>query len=99
MIPCKQTAVAITCAAVAATVVFVPAVPAQQTLPPTTAPAGQQKSGKMQALEAGAKALQSNAPLQPFDVYLVGFHPMKDHPDMQVEAHHYCKVTAGQHKR
>lgn len=46
MIPRKQTAVAVTCAAVAATVLFVPAVPAQQTLPAKTAPTGQEKSGK-----------------------------------------------------
>ena len=25
-----------------------------------------------------------------FDIYLVGFHPMKDDPEMQMEAHHYC---------
>lgn len=42
------------------------------------------------ALEAGAKVLQSNTPLHPFDVYLVGFHPMKAHPEQQMEAHHYC---------
>lgn len=56
----------------------------------TTSPTGQEKSTKTRALEAGAKLLQSNAPLQPFDVYLVGFHPMKDAPDIQMEAHHYC---------
>jgi len=90
MTPRKHAVVTVAWAAVVAAVLFVPAVPAQQTLPPKTAPAGQEKSGKTQALEAGAKAMQSNAPLQPFDVYLVGFHPMKDRPDMQVEAHHYC---------
>lgn len=42
------------------------------------------------ALEAGAKVLQPNSPLHPFDVYLVGFHPLKDHPEHQMEAHHYC---------
>lgn len=25
------------------------------------------------------------------DVYLVGFHPMKDDPSHQMEAHHYCR--------
>jgi hypothetical protein len=53
-------------------------------------PSGTAKSAKTKVLEAGAKALQGNAPLKPFDVYLNGFHPMKDNPDMQMEAHHYC---------
>lgn len=52
--------------------------------------AGEPKSPKTVALEAGAKILQSAAPLRPFDVYIVGFHPMKDHPERQMEAHHYC---------
>jgi hypothetical protein len=51
---------------------------------------GDPKTPKTAALEAGARLLQSNAPLQPFDVYMVGFHPLKEHPDMQMEAHHYC---------
>ncbi|GAB3538046.1 OBAP family protein [Noviherbaspirillum agri] len=88
-LPRKQSAFAIAWAGMVAAILFVPAVPAQQT-PPKTAPAGQEKSGKTQALEAGAKVLQGNAPLEPFDVYLSGFHPMKDQPDMQVTAHHYC---------
>lgn len=51
---------------------------------------GEPKSPKTVALEVGAKVLQSNAPLKPFDVYMVGFHPIKDYPEMQMEAHHYC---------
>ncbi len=51
---------------------------------------GDPKSPKTTALEVGAKVLQSNAPLQPFDVYVHGFHPMKDHPDHQMESHHFC---------
>ena len=51
---------------------------------------GAPKSGKTITLEAGAKLLQSSAPLQTFDVYLNGFHPMKDHPEKQMEAHHFC---------
>lgn len=51
---------------------------------------GEKKTPKTVALEAGAKILQSNAPLKPFDVYLVGFHPMKDRPEQQMESHHYC---------
>ena len=54
------------------------------------APPGEPKSPKTVALETGARLLQTNAPLHPFDIYLVGFHPLKDHPNMQMEAHHYC---------
>jgi hypothetical protein len=57
---------------------------------PKTAPPGSDKSAKTRTLEAGAKLLQGNAPLHGFDVYLVGFHPMKDNPAMQMEAHHFC---------
>jgi hypothetical protein len=54
-------------------------------------PPGADKSAKTRTLEAGAKLLQRNTPLGPMDVYLVGFHPMKDHPEQQMEAHHYCR--------
>ncbi len=54
------------------------------------APPGDEKSGKMDALVLGAKLLQRNAPLGPMDVYIVGFHPMKDDPEHQMEAHHFC---------
>ena len=55
-----------------------------------TTPAGEPKSTKTKTLETGARILQSNAPLKAFDIYLIGFHPMKDHPELQMEAHHYC---------
>ncbi len=61
------------------------ACPAQTPQPP-----GDQKSPKTLTLEAGAGILQSNAPLKPFDIHMVGFHPMKDDPGHQMEAHHYC---------
>ncbi len=51
---------------------------------------GEPKSPRTIGLEAGARLLQSAAPLKPFDIHLVGFHPMKDHPEHQMEAHHYC---------
>ena len=54
-------------------------------------PAGEPKTPKTRLLEAGAKLLQDTSPLKPFDIYLVGFHPMKDHPENQMEAHHYCQ--------
>lgn len=53
-------------------------------------PPGETKSARTRTLEAGARLLQRNSPLGPMDVYLVGFHPMKDRPDHQMEAHHYC---------
>ncbi len=34
--------------------------------------------------------LQTDSPLDPMNVYLVGFHPMKDDPSHQMEAHHFC---------
>lgn len=54
-------------------------------------PPGERKSTKTSVLEKGAKVLQGKAPLRGIDTYLVGFHPMKLHPDRQMEAHHYCK--------
>lgn len=58
--------------------------------PPQEGSAGGEKAGKTEVLEAGAKLLQSRPPLGQLDVYLVGFHPMKDNPSVQMEAHHYC---------
>lgn len=63
---------------------------AQEGMQPSTVPAGDAKTPKTKMLEAGAKLLQSSSPLKPFDIYLVGFHPMKDSPEDQMEAHHYC---------
>lgn len=63
---------------------------AQEGMQPATAPAGDAKTPKTKMLEAGARLLQSSSPLKPFDIYLVGFHPMKDSPEHQMEAHHYC---------
>lgn len=63
---------------------------AQESTGDKAAPPGASKSAKTKTLETGAKVMQGNAPLKPFDVYLVGFHPMKDQPEMQVKAHHYC---------
>lgn len=42
-------------------------------------------------LESGAALIQSFQPLKNYNVYLVGFHPMKDHPHQQMIAYHYCK--------
>jgi hypothetical protein len=35
--------------------------------------------------------LQRSQPPGQLDIYLVGFHPMKDDPTHQIEAHHYCR--------
>lgn len=63
---------------------------AQQPTEPDVIPGGEAKTPKTRILEAGAKLLQSSSPLKPFDIYLVGFHPMKDSPEDQMEVHHYC---------
>lgn len=55
-----------------------------------TEPAGEEQRPVTRVLEAGAVALQSHAPLDVIDIYLVGFHPMKDEPLHQMEAHHFC---------
>ncbi|MBC7500709.1 MAG: OBAP family protein [Herminiimonas sp.] len=65
-------------------------VQAQQTANPVVVAPGAPKSGTTEILETGAKILQSNSPVKGFDIYLVGFHPMKEHPEMQMESHHYC---------
>jgi hypothetical protein len=58
---------------------------------PETRPPGAEESGKTDVLEAGAAAMQNNGPLAKMDVYLVGFHPMKEEPAHQMEAHHFCR--------
>lgn len=85
-----HTVLHLSCVAIAVACFHVPLSFAQQASPSTAKPPGQEKSGKTQVLEIGAKTLQSNSPLGPFDVYLVGFHPMKAEPERQMEAHHYC---------
>ena len=58
---------------------------------PAAEPAGRPESVKTNVLETGAAALQTDNPLEPMNVYLVGFHPLKDDPHQQFEAHHFCK--------
>src|SRR5215211_3825551 len=67
--------------------------PLIKTRPSPVAPAGEGKGAWMAALEKGAAVLQDTTPLKGFDVYVVGFHCAKDEPDMQMEAHHYCRVV------
>jgi hypothetical protein len=56
----------------------------------TATPPGAQKSAATRALEAGATVIQTDAPPEQLDIYLVGFHPIKDDPSHQMEAHHFC---------
>ena len=58
---------------------------------PKVSPPGEPPSAKTHVLKSGATALQTDAPVSGMDVYLVGFHPMKDDPARQMEAHHFCK--------
>lgn len=57
---------------------------------PKTQVSGGEQAAKTKTLEAGANVLQDLTPVKQIGVYLVGFHPMKDDPQMQMEAHHYC---------
>jgi hypothetical protein len=63
---------------------------AAETYAHPVAPPGEEKNTKTKVLETSAAMLQTNAPLKGMDVYLVGFHPMKDDPTHQMEAHHFC---------
>jgi hypothetical protein len=54
-------------------------------------PPGQKTTPWRATLDLGAKLLQDTAPLNGFDAYVVGFHPAREKPDMQMEAHHYCR--------
>jgi hypothetical protein len=51
---------------------------------------GAPQSAKTRTLEAGAQVMQSLPPLEEIEIYLVGFHPMRDDPSKQMESHHYC---------
>jgi hypothetical protein len=55
------------------------------------APAGEGRSAWRVALEAGAALLQDTTPLKDFDIYVVGLHCAKGEPEMQMEAHHFCR--------
>ena len=58
---------------------------------PDDTPPGAPKTGSTRVLETGAKLLQQSSPLAPMDIHLVGFHPLKDDPHHQMEAHHFCR--------
>jgi hypothetical protein len=58
---------------------------------PTVEVPGRPESTKTNVLEMGATAMQRDAPTDALDIYLVGFHPMRDDPQYQFEAHHFCQ--------
>lgn len=58
---------------------------------PNVKPPGDDKTTSTKFLETGARVIQGNAPVANMDLYLVGLHPMKDHPEKQMEAHHFCR--------
>lgn len=51
---------------------------------------GAERTPKTAALETGANIMQAKAPVEQIAMYLVGFHPAKADPQMQMESHHYC---------
>jgi Protein of unknown function (DUF1264) len=53
---------------------------------------GAEPTAKTQALEAGAAALQSQAPIRAINAYLNGFHFYNGRMKGQMEAHHYCAI-------
>ncbi len=58
---------------------------------PPLEPAGKAKTIRQAVLETGSNLMQSFAPLKDFDIYVAGFHPARDDPSMQMEAHHFCR--------
>ena len=50
-----------------------------------TAEYGHRRTGNRRQYAPGR-----NSPLKQIGIYPVGFHPMKDNPAVQMEAHHYC---------
>ncbi len=53
---------------------------------------GAAKSPTTRSLDAGAALLQSRPPIDALNAYLDGFHFYNGHPDVQMEAHHYCAI-------
>lgn len=54
-----------------------------------TAP-GADRTATTATLETGANLFQAKTPVDQISNYLVGFHPSKADPQMQMESHHYC---------
>lgn len=58
---------------------------------PGVTPPGEDARPATRALVIGARALQPQHPPAALDIHLVGFHPMKEAPQHQMEAHHFCR--------
>lgn len=59
--------------------------------PAPVEPPGAPETARTNVLEAGATLLQDSGPVGGLDMHLVGFHPMKENPHHQMEAHHFCR--------
>jgi hypothetical protein len=70
---------------------ILPSLMACSDVDPDVAPPGDEKQTKTAVLETGSALLQTDDPLDGMDVYLVGFHPLKNNPSHQMEAHHFCR--------
>ncbi|HAB03928.1 MAG TPA: DUF1264 domain-containing protein [Pseudomonas sp.] len=53
---------------------------------------GRAETATTRLLDAGAAALQSKPPIDAINAYLDGFHFYNGHPEIQMEAHHYCSI-------
>ncbi|MDQ0122155.1 hypothetical protein J2W17_001100 [Pseudomonas lini] len=53
---------------------------------------GEEKTVTTRTLDAGAALLQSRPPIDALNAYLDGFHFYNGHPEVQMEAHHYCSI-------
>jgi len=54
---------------------------------------GEEPTVKLQALEAGAAALQDRPPIEAINAYVDGFHFYNGNMKGQMEAHHYCAIV------
>ena len=59
--------------------------------PSPVRPAAGRKSLWRTTLATAAAVFQDMTPMKGFDIYVVGLHCAKHEPDMQMEAHHYCR--------
>ena len=60
------------------------------TVAPTTSPPGVAPAPKPTCSRQERQRFKAMRRLASMDIYLVGFHPMKNDPSHQMEAHHFC---------
>lgn len=90
MIPLKQSMRACSHTAIAVLICGVLS-GCQPDVGPAAVPSGADTTATTDVLKAGAALLQGAGPLTGFNIYLVGFHPMKSEPSHQMVAHHFCR--------